>query len=168
MSATVLVVMGVSGAGKSTLGRALAERLGWTFQEGDDLHPPRNVEKMAAGIPLDDADRAPWLERIRSWIDAQLAEGRSGVVACSALKRRYRETLGVDGEKVVLVYLEAAEALLEDRLGRRQGHFMPPALLSSQLVALEPPGVDERPIVVQAADTPDRQVDAAVQAMNGA
>jgi gluconokinase len=144
--------MGVSGSGKSTVGRALASRLGWAFRDGDALHPPENVAKMRAGHPLDDDDRAPWLAAVAACIDAWRQAGRAGVVACSALKRRYREAIvGADRPEVQLVFLDGPHHLLAERLARRQGHFMPPSLLDSQLAALEPPGPEERALTVSVA-----------------
>jgi gluconokinase len=148
----ILIVMGVSGSGKSTIGGILAGRLGWPLAEGDDFHPPENVAKMAAGHPLDDADRGPWLARIREWMDAQESAGRSGIVTCSALKRRYRDVLR-DGE-VTFVYLHGTREQLLARLTARQGHFMPASLLDSQLADLEPPEPDERAIRVGIGATP--------------
>jgi carbohydrate kinase (thermoresistant glucokinase family) len=144
----VLVVMGVSGVGKSTIAAALAERLGWTFQEGDALHPPANVQKMHAGIPLTDADRAPWLRAVRGWIDARVREGEHGLITCSALKRGYRARLTEGQPYIRLLYLKADPATLEQRLKARTGHFMPASLLESQLHTLEEPGPEERPITV--------------------
>jgi len=146
--ACVLVVMGVAGAGKSTVGRALAERLGWRYLEADDLHPAANVAKMRSGTPLTDADRAPWLAAVAEVIEAWLAQGASGVTACSALKRAYRERLAGGRGEVRFVYLEGAEATLRARLEARRGHYFPPALLASQLADLEPPAPDENAIVV--------------------
>lgn len=146
MSPTVLVVMGVSGSGKSTVAAVLAGRLGWPFEEGDDLHPKANVDKMAAGHPLDDDDRWPWLRLIRGWIDERLDAGESGIVACSALKHAYRDVLRRDG--VVFVLLDGAREDIAARLAKRQGHFMPPTLLDSQFADLERPGDDENAIVV--------------------
>ena len=140
-----LVVMGVSGSGKTTVGSALAQRLGWTFLDADDLHPPANIAAMAAGHPLTDAERAPWLDAVAEWVQGH----RPCVVACSALRRRYRDVLRGDG--VLFVYLEADPALLAARLGRRTGHFMPPSLLGSQLDTLEPPGPDEASVTVEAS-----------------
>lgn len=129
-----IVVMGVSGSGKSAIGAALAEALGLPFQEGDVLHPPANVAKMAAGVPLEDADRWPWLDAVA----AALATG--GVVSCSALKRSYRDRLRAGaGRPVAFVFLEGSEALLTERMGARTGHFMPVSLLASQLATLEDP-----------------------------
>ena len=152
----VIVVMGVSGCGKSTVGRLLAERLGSVFQEGDDLHPAANVAKMRAGVSLTDEDRWPWLERVAALIEGRLAAGESGVIACSALKRAYRERLA-RRTGVVFVYLEVDRQTLEQRLTGRCGHYMPAALLASQLEILEEPGADERVIRVD-AETPAEAV----------
>ena len=131
--------MGVTGAGKTTVGQQLAAALGWTFVEGDALHSPANIAKMHRGEPLDDADRAPWLRAIRQRIDELVASGQSAVIACSALKRAYREMLARDRPEVTFVYLKASAALIAERLRHRAGHFMPPALLQSQLDTLEEP-----------------------------
>ena len=135
----VIVVMGVSGSGKTTIGRLLAATLGWTFQEGDDVHPPENLRKMAAGIPLTDADRLPWLRELRRVIESCLATGEDAVLACSALKQSYREMLagGLDG--VRFVHLTGDPALIAERLKHRQGHFMKAGMLAGQLAAIEPP-----------------------------
>ena len=145
----VLVLMGVSGCGKSTVGGVLAGHLGWDLGEGDDLHPQENVDKMATGHPLTDDDRWPWLVRVHEWLAEHVRAGRPGVITCSALKRSYRDLL-LDGlaEHVVFVYLRGDRASLLARLRARQGHFMPTALLDSQLAALEPPGPDEPAITV--------------------
>lgn len=148
----ILVVMGVSGSGKSAIAAPLAHRLGWAFEEGDDLHPPHNIAKMASGHPLDDADRRPWLDAIGAWIDARLAEGRSGIVTCSALKRIYRTRLRQDRPEVRFLFLRADEAVLARRIEHRQGHFMPSSLLHSQFETLEEPGADEPVLVVDVAD----------------
>ena len=140
--------MGVSGSGKTTIGRALARRLGWLFQEGDDLHPPENVAKMKAGHPLDDEDRAPWLAAVASRIDQWRDYGKCGVVACSALKRRYRDIIIGDRPDVRLVYLEGSRELIGERVRARRGHFMPASLLDSQFAVLEPPAPDEHAIAV--------------------
>jgi gluconokinase len=146
----VLVIMGVSGSGKSTIGELLSERLGWTFEEGDSLHPAANVEKMAAGIPLTDDDRWPWLAKIADWIDARLDTGENGIVTCSALKRSYRNVLNRRGSGVEFVYLAVELAELTERVEHREGHFMPASLLDSQLEALEVPSASEPAIQVDA------------------
>jgi len=144
----VLVVMGVSGSGKTTVGAMLAGRLGWEFVDGDDFHPAANVAKMHAGHPLTDEDRWPWLDGIARWIDAVRETGGHGIVACSALRRAYRDRL-VDGRgDVALVFLEGGERLIAARQGMRHGHYMPASLVTSQFATLEPPGVDERMIEV--------------------
>ncbi len=148
MPAPVVIVMGVTGAGKSTLAAALNQHLGWPFQEGDDLHPAANIAKLRAGIPLTDADRAPWLDAVKSWIDARLAAGEPGLITCSALKRAYRDHLVANRPGVRILYLRADRAVLEDHLAHRAGHFMNPRLVQSQLETLEEPDSDENPIVV--------------------
>ena len=151
----VLVIMGVSGCGKTTLAEGLHNVLGWPYQEGDLLHPAANVEKMAAGIPLTDADRLPWLEQCHKWLLGRVASGQGGILTCSALKRSYRDLLRADGgADIVFIYLEIPEDTLYDRLRRRRGHYMPPSLLPSQLATLEPPTADEHPIVVHLEETP--------------
>jgi carbohydrate kinase (thermoresistant glucokinase family) len=142
-SRTHLVVMGVAGTGKSTIARALAERLGWPFGEGDDLHPAANVAKMAAGIPLDDADRWPWLDAIAAWTADQAAAGNSTIVTCSALRRTYRDRLRAAAPDTVFVHLVGSPALLAERMTARRDHFMPTSLLQSQLETLEPLEADE-------------------------
>src|SRR5262245_12320027 len=143
----VIVVMAVSGGGKTTVGHALAQDLGWRFVDADDLHPPANVEKMSRNDPLTDADREPWLLDVRATIDASVAAGDSLVVACSALKRRYRHTLGDGLSEVRFVYLQASRDALLRRLANRRGHFAGPGLLDSQLAALEEPSAQEAIIV---------------------
>lgn len=143
----IVVVMGVSGVGKTTLGRALAERLGAEFLEGDRFHPAANVEKMRAGTPLTDADREPWLRALAVEAERLAAVGRSVVIACSALKRRYRAIL-TERVPMKFVHLTGDPALIKARLDARVGHYMPPSLLPSQLAALEPPDVDEDAINV--------------------
>lgn len=152
----VLVVMGVAGSGKSTLGRLLAERLGSAFQEGDDFHPPANVAKMRAGIPLTDEDRWPWLDRAAAWVEARLRKGESGVLTCSALKRAYRERLAPHGG-VVFVYPVLQRETIHERLVHRAGHYMPASLLASQLETLEEPGPDE-PVVRVDATAPTEEL----------
>jgi carbohydrate kinase (thermoresistant glucokinase family) len=144
----VAVVMGVSGSGKTTIAALLAGRLRWEFEDGDGFHPAANIEKMHRGVPLTDDDRGPWLQAIAAWIDATRRAGRHGVVACSALKRRYRDVLVGERRDVRLVYLKGDETLVAQRIAARHGHFMPAALLHSQFEALEEPGPDENPIVV--------------------
>ncbi|MDQ0464010.1 gluconokinase [Caulobacter ginsengisoli] len=149
--------MGVAGSGKSTLGAALAGRLGWPFQDGDDLHPAANIARMAAGTPLTDADRAPWLAAVADWI----AGHPQGVVACSALKRAYRDRLGAPR----LVYLRGEPDLIARRLEARRAHFFAPDLLASQFADLEPPGPDEQPIVIDCALPTAAQVEAVLAQM---
>jgi carbohydrate kinase (thermoresistant glucokinase family) len=157
---SVIVVMGVSGSGKTTVSALLAGRLHWEFEDADDFHPPANIAKMRSGIPLTDEDRWPWLRAISEWIDATRRAGGHGVVACSALKRRYRDVLIGDGRPDVrLVYLKGAETLIAKRQAARQGHFMPADLLKSQFEALEEPGPDERPIVVAVDRRPSALVE---------
>lgn len=152
---TVLVVMGVAGCGKTTVGQMIAARMGWAFQEGDALHPPANVAKMAGGTPLDDEDRWPWLRVIAGVIDGWRSAERSGVVTCSALKPAYRAILVGDRADVRLVYLRGEKAVIAARMAARKGHFMPPALLDSQFAALQEPGAEERPIVVDIGPGPE-------------
>jgi carbohydrate kinase (thermoresistant glucokinase family) len=144
----VIVVMGVSGSGKSTVAALVAAALGCQFREGDDLHPPENVEKMHGGTPLTDADRMPWLRKIAKEIDDWRARGECGVLTCSALKRSYRDIIIGDRHDVVLVYLKGSRELVRTRMIARHEHFMPVALLDSQFATLEEPGPDEHPIVV--------------------
>ena len=134
----IVLLMGVSGAGKTTVGTMLAAQLGWEFADGDDYHPAANVEKMRNGIPLTDADREPWLESLRSLIVAWIAAGKSGVLACSALKQAYRDRLMV-GASVRVVYLKADRELLRERLLLRRGHYMKEGMLESQIATLEEP-----------------------------
>jgi carbohydrate kinase (thermoresistant glucokinase family) len=152
---TVLVMMGVSGSGKTTVAKGVADRLGWQMLEGDKLHPPANIAKMSAGTPLTDEDRWPWLHAIAAAIDDWRANGVSGVVACSALKRAYRDILIGPRPDVVLVYLQGSHDLIATRMAARHGHFMPPGLLDSQFATLEEPSEAERPIVASIAPPPD-------------
>lgn len=150
----VAVVMGVSGSGKTTVAVLLATALGCQFQEGDELHPDSNVEKMRHGTPLTDADRLPWLRKIAEEIDGWRARGESGVLTCSALKRAYRDIIIGDRPDVDLVYLKGDYDLIHRRMAARQEHFMPVALLDSQFKALDEPAADERPIVVDIEGRP--------------
>ena len=150
----VILVMGVSGSGKTTVGQLLASQLGWEFADGDDYHPAANVEKMRNGIPLTDADRAPWLETLRAVIAGWIAAGKNAVLACSALKGTYRESLQI-GPEVRVVYLKGTPQLLRERLRTRVGHFMTERMLESQLAALEEP---EDAVVVDVDRAPARIV----------
>lgn len=143
-----LIVMGVSGAGKSTVGEALAARLAWRYEDGDTFHPKSNVAKMHAGHPLTDEDRWPWLRAIAAEIDRVCQSGSHVVIACSALRRAYRDVLLHGRSDARLVYLEGSEPLIEDRLNHRKGHFMPAGLLASQFATLEPPAPEERAVRV--------------------
>ena len=147
-SPPILVIMGVSGSGKTTIAEELAARLGWPIEEGDSLHPEANVAKMHAGIPLTDADRLPWLERVAAWIDGQRAKKQPGIITCSALKRAYRQVIIGDRPQVRLVYLRGGRDLIAEHLSGRHGHFMPAALLQSQIDTLEEPDPSEDPLTV--------------------
>jgi gluconokinase len=140
---TTIVVMGVSGSGKSTVAAELVSRLGWDFAEGDEFHPPENVEKMRAGTPLTDDDRWPWLRRLAGWIGEHEAAGRSAVVTCSALKRAYRDVLCEGHPSVWFAHVTADPELIRSRVEQRRGHYMPPSLLDSQLATLEDLAPDE-------------------------
>ena len=156
-SPCALVVMGVSGSGKSTIADALAGRLGWRYEDGDKFHPPGNVAKMSAGHPLTDEDRRPWLQAIAGEIDRVCIAGQRAVIACSALKRAYRDILVHGRDDVRIVFLNGTEDLIANRLAARKGHFMPAGLLASQFKTLEPPQPGERPITVS--------IDASVEAI---
>jgi gluconokinase len=143
-----LIVMGVSGSGKSTIADQLAERLGWRYEDGDKFHPASNVTKMKAGHPLTDEDRWPWLRAIAAEIDRVCKAGDHVVIACSALKRAYRDILVHGRRDVRLVYLKGSQQLIADRLAKRKGHFMPAGLLDSQFATLEPPADNEDPVTV--------------------
>nr|WP_237442416.1 gluconokinase [Saccharibacter sp. 17.LH.SD] len=147
-----IVVMGVSGTGKTTVAQALSERLNWPFQEGDALHPKANVEKMRAGHPLTDTDRAPWLKLCRDWLAKEVKDGHGAILTCSALKRSYREILD-HGIPVQFVYLKVDPKVIADRLSSRVGHYMPPSLLPSQLATLEEP-TDDEPVIRVPGDAP--------------
>ena len=154
-----IVVMGVSGCGKSTVAGRLAQRLGWDFAEADAFHTAANVEKMRSGIALTDEDRGPWLDAIAAWIATARAQGRPCIVACSALKRRYRERLAGGHGDVRFVYLKGDYDTVAARLAGRSGHYMPLALLQSQYDALEEPAADEKALVLSI----ERPVEALVE-----
>lgn len=155
----VVLLMGVSGSGKTTIGTRLADRLGWRYADADDFHPVANVAKMAAGSPLTDADRAPWLAAIGQWIDDRRAEHTPAVVTCSALRRRYRIRLRQDRPDLLVVHLHGDRSLIADRLSARHGHFFAAGLLDSQFQALEPPRADEDVLTVSVASSPAEVVD---------
>jgi carbohydrate kinase (thermoresistant glucokinase family) len=144
----IVVVMGVSGVGKSTVAAGIADALHWTMAEGDDFHSEANRQKMHAGTPLTDEDRWPWLRAIAAEIERCRQAGEHIIIACSALKKAYRDILVHGRDDIRMVYLSGSRDLVADRLGHRKGHFMPPGLLDSQFATLEPPSADERPITV--------------------
>ena len=156
---TCIVVMGVSGSGKSTVAAGLVEQLGWDFAEGDDFHPPANVEKMRNGTPLDDEDRWPWLRTVAAWIGEHEQAGTSAVVTCSALRRVYRDLLREGHPSVWFAHVTADRELLRERVEHRTGHYMPSSLLESQLSTLQPLQDDEPGASVSGAGTPDAVVD---------
>jgi gluconokinase len=162
----IVVIAGVSGSGKSTVGGLLAGRLGWPFADGDEFHPAANLAKMKAGIPLTDADRGPWLAAIGAWMDERLAAGQSAVVACSALRRAYRDALlgGRPGARMVFLAVSHDEDVA--RLTARRGHFFPAALLDSQFATLEMPADFERVTVLPAADDPATLVAEIISRLN--
>ena len=162
----VIIIMGVSGSGKSTVGALLASRLRWEFKDADWFHPSSNVDKMHSGLPLTDDDRWPWLDAIAAWIDKTRRAGGHGVIACSALKRRYRDVLIGDRTDARLVYLKGDEALIARRIATRHEHFMPRSLLHSQFDALEEPGPDENPIIVSIEPEPREIVAWILSALN--
>lgn len=151
----IVIVMGVAGSGKTTVGRLLASQLGWRFYEGDDFHPHANVDKMQRGMPLTDDDRWPWLQALRAVLDTCLTQGISAVMACSALRQTYRDYLMHGGDEVTLVYLKGTYELFYERLARRQGHFMPKELLTSQFATLEEP---QQGLIVDAIEAPETLV----------
>jgi len=157
----IAIVMGVSGSGKTTIAVLLAAALGCQFQEGDDLHPAGNVEKMRGGTALTDADRLPWLHKIAELIDGWHARGESGVLTCSALKRSYRDIIIGGRSGVTLVYLKGSYDLIHRRMAARHEHFMPAALLDSQFATLQEPTPDEHPITVE-IDGPPKEIVAAI------
>ena len=159
----LVTVMGVSGSGKTTVGAALAQRLHVPFEDADDLHPPTNVAKMSAGVPLDDADRLPWLRAVGAWQDKHAATG--GVMSCSALRRSYRDILREAAPEQVFVHLAGDRDLIARRVAARSGHFMPAALVDSQFGALEPLGPDERGVTVDIDQPIDALIDACATAL---
>ena len=158
-----LIVMGVSGSGKSTIAEHLANRIGWIFKDGDQFHPASNISKMHAGQPLTDDDRWPWLRAIAAEIDRVSRAGGKIVIACSALKRTYRDILVHGRRDVRIIYLNGTQQLIADRLGKRTGHFMPADLLPSQFRTLEPPGSDENPVTVSIDAPVEAVIDDIVQ-----
>ena len=161
------LVMGVAGSGKTTLGEALAARIGAPFLDADDLHLPASRAKMAAGVPLEDADRWPWLDAVAGVIAGWRAAGTGGVTACSALRRVYRDRLRAADAGLVLVYMDVDVARLAQRLASRQGHYFPAGLMDSQLATLEPPGADEPAIRVTGDLELDRAVTAVLDQLGG-
>lgn len=158
MKNLVLVVMGVTSSGKTTVAKTIAERRGWLFQEGDALHPEANVAKMAAGTPLTDEDRWPWLDRVAAWIDERRQAGQSGVITCSMLKRAYRDKVIGGKDDVRVVFLKGSKEVIAERMAKRKGHYMPTSLLDSQIETLEPPTAEERPLVVDIEGSIDDMV----------
>lgn len=160
---TAVVVMGVAGSGKTTVARALADALGWVFAEADDFHPASNIEKMEAGHPLDDDDRAPWLTAMRDWLRERAAAGQDAVITCSALKRSYRDVLRGGGPRVLFLHLHGEHETLARRMAGRSGHFMPGSLLDSQLADLQPLEDDEVGLTVSIREDPHEIVAEAVR-----
>lgn len=148
----IVVVAGVTGSGKTTVGTLLANRLGWSFTDGDALHPPANIAKLAAGRPLTDEDRRPWLRAIAAWMDQRIGAGQRAVIACSALRRAYRDQLLNGRPAAAMAFLEIDTDAAAKRLAARHGHFADPAILDSQFADLEPPSQDERSVVTVRAD----------------
>lgn len=153
-----VVVMGVSGCGKTAIGRQLAAVLGWTFRDGDDFHPPANVIKMTGGMPLTDADREPWLVTLAALLNTAVAAGPPLVLGCSALRRAYRNQLGLPHPRIQLVHLDGPNDMIRKRIEQRAGHYMPATLLDSQLAILERPGPDEAAIVIDVSEDPGQIV----------
>jgi carbohydrate kinase (thermoresistant glucokinase family) len=162
MRPAAIIVMGVSGSGKSTIGALLAERLGWPFADADGFHPPENVAKMAAGTPLTDADRWPWLDAIAAHIGASRKAGQPVVVACSALRRAYRERLRAGHGDLIFLHLAGAPAVIAERQAARQGHFMPPSLMASQFATLEDPAAEADAVMVSVSASPHEVVATAI------
>jgi len=160
MGYPVVLVMGVAGCGKSTIGSMVADRTGWPFADADDLHPAANLAKMRAGQPLTDEDRWPWLDEVANWIAARHGRGEAGVIACSALKRAFRDRLRLADPGLRVVFLDVPRATLVKRLSHRPGHFFPGHLIDTQLADLERPTPDEHPVTVPSGQSPVRVVDA--------
>jgi gluconokinase len=160
LSHMVIIVMGVSASGKTTVGQMLARALGWGFSDADDFHGPANIEKMKKGIPLTDEDRQPWLRSLRTAIEQWNRSDKSHILACSALKEEYRQTLGQNDPKVVFVYLQASFDLVSERLKARKGHFFNASLLQSQFEALETP---QDAVIVDASEKPYEIVSAVLK-----
>jgi len=161
----IILLMGVSGCGKTTIGRALADRLGWTFEDGDDFHPPENVEKMRIGTPLSEEDRIPWLDALAQTMRQRNAANRHTVVACSALTRAARDRLGASGEGVQLVHLAGSMELIRERIASRDHEYMPASLLESQFATLEEPDESERVLIVNISMPVDDIVETIVQVL---
>ncbi|WP_351223868.1 gluconokinase [Streptomyces sp. NPDC002133] len=159
----VVVVMGVAGTGKTTIGPLLAEAMGVPYAEGDDFHPADNIAKMTAGVPLDDADREPWLDAIGQWAHGRA--GLGGVVSSSALKRKYRDRLRAAAPDAVFLHLTGDRALIEQRMAERKGHFMPTTLLDSQFATLQPLQEDEPGVPVDVSGSPEEITERAVAAL---
>jgi len=162
MRAAAIIVMGVSGSGKSTIGALLAEKLGWPFADADGFHPPENVAKMASGQPLTDADRWPWLDAIAAHIGAARQAGQPVVVACSALRRAYRDRLRAGHGDLLFLHLSGAPEVIAARQAARQGHFMPPSLMASQFATLEDTVAEPDAVTVSVKASPDEVVEAAL------
>ncbi|MSS84351.1 gluconokinase [Actinomycetaceae bacterium WB03_NA08] len=167
MTTTHVVVMGVAGCGKTTVAQLLSDQMGWILIEGDDYHPQANIDKMARGIPLTDADRWPWLDTLANWMAQQEDAGKSSILTCSALKRKYRDRLRSGVPDVRFIHLDGSEELLAQRMRERTGHFMPPSLLPSQLATLERLMPDENGVVIDIDTTPEHIAAAAVQWLRG-
>jgi carbohydrate kinase (thermoresistant glucokinase family) len=166
MRPAAIIVMGVSGSGKSTIGALLAEALGWPFADADGFHPAANVAKMAAGTPLTDADRWPWLDAIAAHIGASRTAGQPVVVACSALRRAYRERLRAGYSDLIFLHLAGAPAVIAERQAARQGHFMPPSLMASQFATLEDPAAEADAVTVSVSASPHEVVAAALDQLS--
>ncbi|PWC12015.1 gluconate kinase [Brenneria roseae subsp. americana] len=169
MAGQSIIIMGVSGCGKSSVGAAIANALGAKFIDGDDLHPRANIQKMASGHPLDDNDRAPWLERLNDAAYSLRHKNEIGLIVCSALKRRYRDRLREDNPDMIFLYMKGSFEVILERLKARAGHFMPTDLLKSQFEALEEPAADETDVIAIDIDGSfDQVVDRGIKALRNA